>query len=498
MNEELTDSTNEKEWRVLIKESIFETCVDTSTHAIPNILKQSSHIVLKITWIFCLMGCTGYCIKLIIESIQLYLLYPSITSTSIVEDIPTQFPAVSFCNIKLVNSSTKLGDSLTKLSTVKNDLNMPLYFWFYKQNSLLRTIINNGSYSEDSKKSAGFLIENMLVSCSFNALPCSTSDFAYFYNQQYGNCYKFNGLNQSSRSTSQIKNSTNEGSFYGLVLELYVGKPSTNTQNENHDGIILSIQNQTNEPFYQGSILTAAANAETYLNIKKIFRTKLEPPHGNCLNDFSFTPYYNQILNKLNRSYSEELCKKICTQDQFIKLCGCQHPNHIFDTSSSASVCYFDGNDTQRECFYNFQINLPYLDYCKSACPYECNSMEYEILSHTALYPTSFYTNILYNYSNTRGLNLSLSEIPQAFVKVYIYYDSLRYTKTVQSSQMEMSDLMANIGGNLGLFLGMSFLTFAEIIEISFNTVFIFIKYRLLNRKRKVINSEENQIKSSL
>jgi hypothetical protein len=164
MNEEMTDSTNEKEWRVLIKESIFETCVDTSTHAMPNILKQSNNIVLKITWIFCLMGCTGYCTKLIIESIQQYLLYPSITSTSIVEDIPTQFPAVSFCNIKLVNSSTKLGASLTKLSTVKNNLNMPLYFWFYMQNSLLRTIINNGSYSEDSKKSAGFfIISNMEI-----------------------------------------------------------------------------------------------------------------------------------------------------------------------------------------------------------------------------------------------------------------------------------------------------------------------------------------------
>ena len=38
-------------------------------------------------------------------------------------------------------------------------------------------------------------------------------------------------------------------------------------------------------------------------------------------------------------------------------------------------------------------------------------------------------------------------------------------------------------GGNLGLFLGMSFLTFAELIEIGFNSTLILIKNYLISRK---------------
>ena len=32
----------------------------------------------------------------------------------------------------------------------------------------------------------------MLITCVFNLRSCNTSDFVWFYDLMYGNCYKFN------------------------------------------------------------------------------------------------------------------------------------------------------------------------------------------------------------------------------------------------------------------------------------------------------------------
>ena len=436
---------NEFKWTMLIRESIFQTCLDTTTHAIPNILKQSSHIILKIIWTLCLLICIAFCLMFIIQSIQLYTSFSTYVAISDVEEVPTKFPAVSFCNMKSVNSSTNFGASFLNLSTLNNYFySVQLHQFFAVENNLLRNLINDASINDTTKKSSGFLIENMLVSCSFNELPCNLSDFTYFYHQQYGNCYTFNGRYDNNKMENQIKTSFVEGSLNGLILELFIGKPSTNTQNQYDDGVILSIQNQTQEPFYEGSIIPAAANTETYFSVKRNFRTKLEPPYGVCLNDTRSTQFYNYIVNKINRSYSKNLCLKVCAQYQLIQACGCQSSSYIFYQDSSASYC----NNTQRSCISNFRNNITvaYLDNCRLSCPYECKSAEYEISSHSALYPTSFYTNTLYDYSKARGFNLSLSEIPQAFVKLFIYYDALRFTTTEQTVKLEVSELMANIG----------------------------------------------------
>ena len=42
-------------------------------------------------------------------------------------------------------------------------------------------------------KQNGFQLEQMLISCQYDLSPCSVSDFEWFYNFDYGNCYRFNG-----------------------------------------------------------------------------------------------------------------------------------------------------------------------------------------------------------------------------------------------------------------------------------------------------------------
>ena len=303
---------------------------------------------MKIIWSLCLFVCTIVCLWFIIQSIQIYAAFSTFVTTSIVDDIPASFPAVSFCNMKLVNSSTPLGASFIKLSTI-NNTNASLHTWFTLENNVLIQFLNDASLNDSTRKSAGFLIDDMLVSCSFNAITCNSSDFSYFFHQNYGNCYTFNARNDNN----QVKTSNFDGSVNGLILELFIGNPSVNTKNQNHDGVVISIHNQTQEPFYQGPIIPVAANAESYLSVKRNFRTKLEPPYGNCMNDTSSSLFYEYIVNKINRSYNQELCLKICAQYQLIQTCGCQVTNFIFYKNSSAGYC----NTTKLTFLYNFRNN---------------------------------------------------------------------------------------------------------------------------------------------
>jgi hypothetical protein len=52
-------------------------------------------------------------------------------------------------------------------------------------------------------------------------------------------------------------------------------------------------------------------------------------------------------------------------------------------------------------------------------------------------------------------------------VRVNIFYDSLSYVETTESPQMDLISLLASIGGNLSLFLGVSVLSLFELVEVA-------------------------------
>ena len=54
----------------------------------------------------------------------------------------------------------------------------------------------------------------------------------------------------------------------------------------------------------------------------------------------------------------------------------------------------------------------------------------------------------------------------KSVVKVNIFYESMSYELSRESPKMDIVSLLASIGGNLGLFLGVSVFSLCEIIEV--------------------------------
>ena len=63
--------------------------------------------------------------------------------------------------------------------------------------------------------------------------------------------------------------------------------------------------------------------------------------------------------------------------------------------------------------------------------------------------------------------------INENMISFTVYYENLDYTVIDQVAQMKVFDLITNIGGNIGLFIGISFLSFAEFIELLVEIIYI-------------------------
>jgi hypothetical protein len=62
-----------------------------------------------------------------------------------------------------------------------------------------------------------------------------------------------------------------------------------------------------------------------------------------------------------------------------------------------------------------------------------------------------------------------------------VYYDKLSYIQISKDAKIEIVDLVSGIGGLLGLFLGMSFLSFAEFLEMIVETIVIILTRQKIN-----------------
>jgi len=473
-----------------VKNSIKETCMDTTLMGIPNVLKERSHIILKIIWSLGFLACFCACMYYVIIAFQQYLTWPTYFQVVNYEEIPAPFPMISFCNMKPVVFGSPTVESYLLTYVLDfyqlKSFYTSLFEWSQACAYLLRILVNQDPHkviTDTNRKSYGYEIENMLISCYFNYQPCYSADFTYFYHSYYGNCYTFNSGVYSNGTKYRIKTSSLSGAGYGLNLELYLGDPYYTWDFHINDGIYLAIQNQSSKPLWSGNILKVSSAAETDFIIKRNFVTNLPSPYGTCTLNGSDSSYYNYIVKTLGTNYDEMFCFQLCLQDNIVKYCGCYSSFYpAYGANSSNSYC---NTLNLKECMLNYTSTSDITKSCRTLCPYNCSYTKYDILSTRGSYPNYRYMANLDGFLlSQRGIK-QINKTAASYAKVNIYYEDLRYSTTTETPQILWTDLISNLGGTVGLYIGFSFLTLGEIFEIIFNISFIFITY-IVNKRQKL------------
>lgn len=68
---------------------------------------------------------------------------------------------------------------------------------------------------------------------------------------------------------------------------------------------------------------------------------------------------------------------------------------------------------------------------------------------------------------------LTYDNLKKSVLSFRVFYDELSYTQINQQPLVLLTNLISNIGGILGLFLGVSFLTIIEFLDIFLEILFI-------------------------
>jgi len=292
------------------------------------------------------------------------------------------------------------------------------------------------------------LNNSIILKCSFNKIKCDSNDF------------HFNQDNQGYTSFS-FKNQTSYfgGSIFGFELKLNLEKIliDNGTIFDDSDGVRIIIHNSSYDPaYYKGRSsdgFNVAPGFNHLISIKRIFSYKLGLPYNNCLKDIKSIDSYDSdvfryIIQSTNYSYRQTDCFNYCMGRELYKLMNISnkidHFANVFTKFESKK------SDSLKEYFELFKNGITSI--CGNDCPLECDSIEYE----TSLSFNKFITN------NTDNI-----------VSFILFYTSLDYTMIDQISKMDGYDLISNIGGNLGLFIGISFLSFAEFIELFIEIIYI-------------------------
>jgi len=90
---------------------------------------------------------------------------------------------------------------------------------------------------------------------------------------------------------------------------------------------------------------------------------------------------------------------------------------------------------------------------------------------------TNFTPTVSFLQSNTLQLN--------------VYYNTMGYMVVQESAAVTVDVLIAQFGGNVGLFLGMTFMSLIEIVEVVFYMIYFNIK-KLIQKKKE--EKEEKKI----
>jgi len=76
-----------------------------------------------------------------------------------------------------------------------------------------------------------------------------------------------------------------------------------------------------------------------------------------------------------------------------------------------------------------------------------------------------------YGFNNT--IFNTFDDIYKTYYPLRVYYEDLKYTLIKQQPKIELFGLISNVGGTLGLFLGISFISLLELFEMLAELVFI-------------------------
>ncbi|CAF0998797.1 unnamed protein product [Brachionus calyciflorus] len=413
-----------------IKKIIKETVVSSTSHGLPNIA-QSETLILKIFWIIVTLLSSGFCALYIVLNVISFYQYEVTTRTRIRYDLDTIFPSVTFCSDNYFPSEygqTFEKEKLNEYNTLKDQI-------YYKPHYPIQAALKFSKNLTIFKK-FGYSLKELVEYADFNFVYVNyETSFKHVLLPRFGNCFTFNpGFyeNGTNRDPSRSFKAGYESGF-----KLY-----SKTSSYGSSGVVY-VHDFGSSPLTTYPIFVHPGQV-TNIILKRTKMTQIPKPYSKCDPDTDDPNKYNSDLFKfLHNSkfkYSQKLCLDLCFHEFLLKNCSCYF--FYLTQFANGNPCLTESGYECNIKFWQIFTERDYLNkFCLPRCPLECESMSFISLTSIEL---AGYTSPV----------------------IRVYFEDFGVTEIEENEAMDSVTLISNIGGILGLFLGVSFLSFFEIFAL--------------------------------
>ena len=422
-NDTSNDEDEEEEFsykkELLSKDTtIFREYIENTTaHGLVRIFR--GHVALRIFWLIIVLVAAGGCLNNCIDRIRFLASNPNSTATSIIREQPISFPAVTICNLNpltmdgLQNVGIITFDNATGTSNIE-DVRSVINFIPDGSQALLnqcKAIVTSGPAINLNTlyRRAGHEEEVFIQSCTFLDSNCTLEPVL----TGLGRCFIFNRNGTYNTSGTGIRR--------GLSLYMDIQQEQYVASSYFDAGVRINIHSPNEFPMPIDRAIAVAAGRNAFIGLTTRNITDKREDAG---------------CNRAN-GYSATGCLLACQAENIIKQCGCS----------------FVDNCTYHDlCCINSQVfaNIP----CD--CPSACSNTEYQAFNSYSSLPASYVSSSFMGRDNER--------VPENIIGVNVYFETLNVETLTTSPAYSAVSLLSDIGGQLGLFLGVSVISISEFV----------------------------------
>ncbi|PAV73177.1 hypothetical protein WR25_14292 [Diploscapter pachys] len=339
-----------------------------------------------------------------------------------------------------------------------------------------------GALSQDQRRAMSQAKHNLIHKCSFNGKPCDIdSDFQLISDPTFGNCFIFNW------NKTEIKTSLRAGPMYGLRVMLFINTTDYLPTSE-AVGVRLTIHDKEEFPFPDTFGYSAPTGYISSFGIRMQKLSRLPAPYGDCIPDGAETSHY---IYK-NYSYSTEGCYRTCFQELIIDRCNCSDPR--FPSIGDIDPCRVFNID-ERECLEKNTHEMGEIHGSfRCRCQQPCNQTVYTISYSEAIWPSKSLNNSLGIPCESEDEEKCNDEYQENAAMLEIFYEALNFEVLTESEAYGLVKMMADFGGQLGLWSGVSVMTICEFICLAFELLYMIFHHHYIRHKaRQLAKAKENQ-----
>ena len=307
-------------------------------------------------------------------------------------------------------------------------------------------------------------LEDIFIYCALHLTIINCSDYITSFHTDYGLCHIVHSLQYTRKHHLLRSSAPDQKSGFRFLLD---ANPDDYLYTQQYGvGFLVHVADVEQYPQTDAESLHVGVGQSVNVAFRKEIHKVLRHPYStqDCAESQQEGEYDSRLAN--DYPYSKKACKYQCIEVVFYELYGCRYnfgPDSGWCTSEQLSEALLSEQ-------YRSEFNS-----CTTNCKRRCEFVKYASTVTTATFPNP----LTVEFANKSGFPVKTEEeMRRRMLELNIYPQTLEHTIVTQQPRYHPFDIFSNIGGLMGLCLGISIITVVEVFDFLCSCVAV-----LTNRK---------------